>query len=313
MKTDKTAINLLFFTYAFFSFTINMPEVKMTASDWIRQIGLYCVIYIVFVLFAADNRKFKPLTNLLILIYIISLISIQTLNMWNYMKIYHGQTSANSTILLTFFTILLLSFIKDSRIAQLYFLLFAGVVLLMVILFILNVGKISSYNLYTQSQNNQIVFDGTLFDYIVPYIASIKSTGRKAKSTAVFSLIFTNLAFIIITISAFMTIKGNLLYSLSPLQMLFQVSSTSLIRNFDALFNYLVYFSYFGALVSLITSYSIVKKSFPYFNRWDLLLTVPFLVLYSKYELPVLWIESAMVIIMVIGRERKGYYEKTTD
>ena len=284
MKTDKTAINLLFFSYAFFSFAIMIPKDKMTVYDWIKQLVLYGLIYIIIILFTADNKKFKPLTNLILLIYIISLISRQALKMWNYMKLYHGQTTANSTVLVTIFTVILLSYIKDSRLSQLYFPLSISVAVLLFIVFILNVDKISSYNLYNQYQNNGLALNVTLFDYIVPYVIAVKTTGANAKKDAIYTLFFTTMTFIAITLFAFMSVKGNILYSLSPLQMLFQVSSTKLIRNFDALFNYIVYFSYFGALSSLITSYGLLKENFTFFNKGDLLLAVPFFILFSKIE-----------------------------
>lgn len=313
MKTDRISINILFFTYAFFCFTVSLPQSSANCLDWIRYIVLNGALYLIYTALLADNKNFKPLADFILLLYIIFLISAQAVKIWRYIKIYHGQTSAFSAVIITIFTLIILSVIEKEHIIQLSMPLFSAVIILLLTVMLLNIDKFNGLNLYANKSINPFSENITLFDCAVPYIITVKKIGKNTKKTAVFTIICTTIAIILITIFCFMSVRGNLLYSLSPLQMVFQISSTTLIRNFDALYNLYVFFSYFRSLALLFVSYKTIKARFIYFNKTDLLLTAPFFVLLTSMDIPLGVIEFIVVIIMFFGRERKVYYEKTAD
>ena len=107
-------------------------------------------------------------------------------------------------------------------------------------------------------------------------------------------------------IFVFSCFNGNLLYSLSPLQAVFQLSSTKLIRNFDAIFDYMLFFSYFASAAVLMTAYKVTKKEFTYFNNADLLLVIPLFFMVLCTENMLFIIESALAAVVFLGMDRKG-------
>lgn len=313
MKTDRIAINLLFFIYALYSFAVSMPSARSDCYNWIKYLAVRTVIYIIFTVFTLNTGKYKPIVNLILLIYILFLLSVQIFKMYSYMKIYHGQTTALPVLFISGFTIILLSELTEQNLKQLHLPLCVVALMMIITVLILNTDKMNRFNLFDKQLNKTSNFDITMFDYLVPYFIVIRTTGNKIKKSAITTILGIVTSLTLITIFAFMTIRGDLLYSLSPLQIVFRMSSTELIRNFDALYNYFVLFLYFGALVALILSYKSVKKDFQYFNRSDLLSVIPFYVLISNFQFSTLLIEVIFMILMFIGSERKGNYEKATD
>lgn len=313
MKNKNLAIDMLFFCYAFFSFSVYEPIGKMNIYSWFMLLTLNSMIYIFITLFLGDNYRLKPLCQFAILIYIFYLIGAQTIKMWKYINLYHSRTSVFSTIIVTAVVILLLINTDSDRITDLYLPISFMLFLLIIAVFFLNISKVSRYNLnYSDKElfmNNYI----TLFDYIIPYNLIKKQGNKKTRESSFLFIIKSNLILFSLVIYAFLCVKGDLLYRLSPLQMLFRISATNYVRNFDAMFNFLLYFAYFGTLTALILAYKSVKKQFSYFSKYDILLVIPMMYLFILFNVPILFIELLMMILILLGREKKNIYEKNND
>lgn len=305
MKTDNISINLLVFCYAFFTFAVTAVSEKTYAITWVLKLAVSALFYACFILLLGDKRKFKPLCRMFVIIYLLFLMSKQIYIISDYMRTYHGRSSAVSTLVITAMLIIMFVKIKGTDISYLYLPLFFITLMLIIIVLVLNLPKVSRYNLLSADRNVSIQNNITMFDYIIPYLIIINSHKDKSKSKAIILIFTSAFCFLLITLYAFMCVKGDLLYSLSPLQMLFQLSSTELVRNFDALFNFLLYFSYFATLVALMKAYNLLKESFTYFNSADLLLIIPFFIFMPLLNhIPIFIFEIAIGIIMLFGREK---------
>ncbi len=306
MKTDSISINLLFFCYAFFTFAVSAASEKTYALTWVLKLVVSALFYAVFIFLLGNKRKFKPLCRMFVIIYLLFLMAKQIYMISDYMRIYHGRSSAVSTLAITALLIFMFVKIKDTDISYLYLPLFFMTMLLIIIVLVLNFPKVSRYNLLSADRKMGFQMNITLFDYVIPYLIMINSHKGVHKNKAIILIFTSTFCFLLITLYAFMCVNGDLLYSLSPLQMLFQLSSTKLVRNFDALFNFLLYFSYFASLVVLMKSYNSLKESFTYFNSADLLLIIPFFVFMPLLKcIPVFIPEITAGIIILFGREKK--------
>ena len=312
MKSKTFYVYILVFCSSIFSFATVMLPYPMTVFDWIRTLTVQLTAAIVAVLLISDNRKTKPLADLISLLYIFILIA-RSLNRMNvYMKTYHRQTSSAGNILITALTVIMLSYFSDEKTEKLTLPVSVAVMLMLIMVAGLNVTKIAPVNLYGIKNNTEVIYTGvTLFDFIVPANIILNSSKKAKRRKAVFTFLSIVFLMILITTLVFSCVSGDLLYSLSPLQMAFQISSGFGTVNFDAVFNLLLWFGYFSALMLLMNAYSCIKKRFSYFNRSDLLMIFPLFLLIDKIDNS-LWLPLmlSVSIVLCIGRRKTGYYEK---
>ena len=305
MKSDIKHLNILVFCYAFFSFTLYIPEKPMNVYDWLYLILFYSVAYLLFIQFIIHGNKQKPLSGLLILIYILYLVAKQIMLLYKYVKLFHGQYSATAVIIISIIMLYIFVY-TDCNLYKLAFPCLAAILIILLLSVVINAGKISALNLYRTEVQGIRTSCKTLFDYIIPYGITMNSITNDGKRKAIKTVIISNSVFMLTVIFVFSCFNGNLLYSLSPLQAVFQLSSTKLIRNFDAIFDYMLFFSYFASAAVLMMAYKVTKKEFTYFNNADLLLVIPLFFMVLCTENMLFIIESALAAVVFLGMDRKG-------
>lgn len=308
MNSKLASIYILALCYSVFSFAMAVPSEKMSVYDWIVSIVLNGILYVFLSLIIFTDRKPQPIADLILLIYILLLIAKQLNYLNNYMKIYHRQTSTFGNIVITVVLLFIFSSMGYTKTAGLASPSAALTIILIVMLIFLNIGKINPANLNAKYSLNTITyFNVTLFDYIIPMSLALYGGGKDTKKKAVFTVIIQMFVLIILTVVAFSCIKGDLLYSISPLQILFQVSSGNLIKNFDAIFNLLLYFSYFSSILLLVCAYSKIKQRFRYFSNADLFLILIFVMfagIISDFAWFIIQLASAAVILAGSRKEK---------
>lgn len=305
MKTKNISLYLLTFCYSLFSFAAYTPNESMTVKNWFVLLLFSAVVYSLFCLLLLDDRKNKPLANLFLLVYILFLFAKQISLMLEYMKVFHGRSSALATFVISSFVIIYLS-VSHTDVSKLAVPLVLLTVLLLFMAVVLNRNKANVQNLYPIAEDFTSSKDyKTLFDYIIPFAIINTTTIKTGRKKGIAFVFISNLIFLLITIFAFACLKGDLLYSLSPLQMLFQLSSAEYIRNFDAFYNFFLYFAYFSSLCVLSSAYKNIKKDFSYFNCLDLLVIFPLIIRVNKIDKYFMVIEAAIVLIMFFGKEKK--------
>lgn len=313
MKTDKTSCFLsLGFCWAVFSFAVAVPPAQTHLKAWIVSLFLNGIIYIIYTLLLFEKVNNKPLVNFLLIIYILFLTSKQFVRLSEYARLFHGQTLVLTNIVITVLLILyLINFFVGHSVRTAAPLLFMVVIMLFMTV-VLNAEKIRPSNLYVRiGAYNLGYYNVTLFDYIIPLYIILKEhpfTNKKKTVKLIITVFFTLSG---LSVLAFSCIKGNLLYSISPLQILFQTASSNLIESYDYLFTFFVYFGYFSALVILMTAYNLLKQSFTHINALDLLFIAPLAYLYTLIGVrSEFYLTLAMVAIIYIGGKKVNIYEK---
>ncbi len=290
-----------------FSFAVAPLPYKLEVWDWIISLFINCVVYILFSLVIFNNKQPKPLTDLFLLFYLFFLSAKYIYNYNNYIKTYHSGILQWGNIILTIGLIII--FCSMGRIKSEKFIYpFAILVLLMIAAtIILNIKNFSAANLYrrTPTLKNLDFFNITLFDYIIPLNVLVNEKDKNIKKSAISSVFWSFILVLIIIVLNFGCLKGDLLYSISPLQSLFRISTGNIVRNFDALFNYCLYFAYATGILLICCAYMKIKERFLLVGKSDLLLIFPFLFLISDtgYE-RMFFLQLIMVIIIFFGKEK---------
>lgn len=305
MKTETLSLNMLTFCYAFFSLAVYVPVTEMSVYDWIFLTGFYTVIYIVLSLFVIHGQQQTPLGYLILILYLMALFAKQISSMYDYIKLFHGHRSGMAVVIISLLSLLILVFNKGN-ITKLAAPCFVMTAVLILFLLVLNAEKISAANLYQVQKIGRTKYNATLFDYIIPYGIIANDIKNYNKKKVVKYIILSDFMLLMIVLLAFSCLSGDLLYSISPLQMLFQISTTELIKNFDALFNFLLFFGYFSAITVLTMAYRTVKEHFPYFNYSDLLLIIPLFLLYDKIGYGIMFLLEIIVSAIMFTARRKG-------
>ena len=308
MRCKNRPVYLMFFCYGVLSFATYFPKGQTDLRQWLIFLMANFLLYSVYFALAPVSGSLGKLPAMLLNFYIILLISRQIYKMYFYMQTYHGQNSLPATAVISaavIITGLNLFRQENRRLAKMMFLFTA---LLLALAFFLNWEKadgIHVYNIIRYSSNPVYL---SVFDFAVPMLVSAEYTGKqgKAENLAFAAAVFG--FFAVVSVFAFCCVGGNILYSLSPLQMLFQLSATGLIKNYDAIYNFFLFFAFFAALTALVTGLKKIKEDFTHFGNNDLLAVIP-MVFAVPYLPDIFWpaAEAVCVLLLVAGRK----YEKS--
>ena len=285
MKIQNNIVYISAFVYILFSYATILPESAIDVHSWIIIIVVNFRIALFLCFFTINNRQILPLADLVLIFCIIFLMAEQIIKINRYMKTYHRQSPVWVNYIITLAVIIIVHSYDIKKTEKLSVPLAVTAMLTIVLIIVMNISKSDPSNLYRDYNSTDLHgFDITLFEYLIPLsvILNYKQSSDK-KKTSVF-ILSTGLALITITIFIFSCTKGNLMYSISPLQIAFQLSESSQVANFDVYYSFLLWISYFAAIVFLFQAWKCIKQRFAYFNGSELLLVIPFTVL--QYSLP---------------------------
>ncbi|MEG2192878.1 MAG: hypothetical protein RRX95_06350 [Oscillospiraceae bacterium] len=245
--------------------------------------------------------------------YIDYLIGRQFNLLCRYSRLMHSKSAALTNLIITVVVIIYLVNFYDSHSAQMALPLFFIISIMFVMILILNGEKLNAVNIYSQNQEITIGYcDVTMFDYLIPLSIILKDKPKQAKSKTIKFIIFSTLFFIVVTIFNGMCLEGNILYSLTPLQSIFQFTDSSLIKRYDHIFTLFIYFGYFGALIVLIAAYNHIKQCYKVGNTLDLLLILPFIYMGQFVSCKLSFaIQIAMTAVLIVGGKEVKAFEKT--
>ena len=301
MKNKSLPLYMLSFAYAIFSFAVYMPEQKMNVYDWIRALAFNAVFNIVFVL-VTDNRKLAYWAQCIIMVYLVFLFSVQINKMYRYIQLYHNRNNEVSVLIMTMIFILIFVVFSKIEISKFSMPLFIFSRAILAILLILNMDKVSVYNLCSHPRlvKNNDISSVTMFDYINPMILISKNQRDYNKKSLVEYQFLSNIGFIIITLAIFACFRGDYMYSISPLQVGFQITTTNFVRNFDGLFTFLLIFAYFAALLMILWAFKEISVKYKY--RF-LLLAPLFVIISLNFDTKLfLVLQLIAIIVLLAGR-----------
>ena len=263
-KYNQTII-ILAFCSAFTDFLTNTPADAFYPRDRIIHTIISALIFM-FVAYIINSINFERavLQHISIIIFIIRLVFI-SYKFSSYFRMFYG----NSTVGIVLFTIIVFIMVigmNDNNISQIggFYII---VNIIMLVLFIIFIDKADAVNIYTIDNEFNLSFEKifVLFDvFTISVISENKMSKWKNQKKYI---VLCVLAFAGIILVQGLCIKGELLYSLSPLQAVLQILSGKTVKRYDYLMNLFFIFNYFGAIVLYSTAVRKLLNAERYFEK----------------------------------------------
>ena len=211
----------------------------------------FCVIYF----FQIICNK-----NILFDFFILGLITVrfifQCKNYIDYFHIFHGTT----TLSIILFTVLVMYMFIKYIPPKTYLLYHFGVIvniLMLTGILLLTYHRFNVINIYSNCISFEFSSDKLFYCLDIFYVYILVDDKKKRISCQKIYLLATAIFMIAITLIQGLTVSGNILYSLSPLQSLMQIVTTHTVKRFDYIFAVFFTFNYFAAVMIYIWA---VKK-----------------------------------------------------
>lgn len=304
MKSKTNPLFMLMFSYAVFSFAVYIPENKMGLYSWLMIISLNTVINILLILLVDTNKNLAVWIQNIMPVYLTFLFSKQLYKMWIYLKLYHGKQNGDSILYVTVFLILIFVVYSDIDISRFSLPLFLFTLGIFIIVLLVLADKVSRYNLYMHSKpdTTEDVYCVTMFDYMISILLINKSIFKCTRKIMIKYTLIVNTMLFFIIIYIFSCFKGEYMYSISPLQIGFQIFSSEYIRNLDGVFTFLIIFAYFAALVVISGALKAINHNYKY--AFLLLSVLVFTMMKYMSGVWLLIVDLVAILILMVGRSK---------
>ena len=176
--------------------------------------------------------------------------------------------------------------------------------------FAINGDKFNPVFLYQEGRRANIdIGYVTLFDFVLPLGICISEKKRgKNRHSALFMMFFL-LMIVFLAVFAYGCIKGNMRYSISPLQIVFQISSSRLVKNYDGIFTLCGLFMFYGSVILIYSAYRILDFAPKKYKDRILFMLIPFIAL-NRYITVQMWITIQSAVVLIIAIERNWNFGK---
>ncbi len=310
IKSKQNALLYLGFSFSIFEFTTTMLNNTVFTFEWIVSIFISSILSLIVMLVIFKAKKNSKVINWLIIVYSLNTIIRYIFRFSDYIDIKHGTNSLLSVAILSLFIIIyLFKFHKESfeRIAPI--ILFVTFSMLLMAL-ILNYNKIQPVNIYIQEKivllNVNIV---KVYDWVIPLSFLYKE--KEKSSVKCYCFLIVN-GILLVSISLFrgMSIRGESLYSLSPLHSIFAISKGLTIQRFDYVFTMLLVICFFSVLLLNIALINKIKSSNDYINS-KVIIYLAFIafiinIFYNVFtNIYFVFVISILLIVKIIKERRK--------
>ena len=199
-------------------------------------------------------------------IALMSVIGVKTVftinNFINYFSVFYGSDTFG-IIFLTIVTSLFGYSLKEKSIEQLYAFFVLTNILMLTVILIFSADKLNVGNIY--SNDISILFSGyklhIFFDIFT--IAAVTPTGKIRKNAQKIYLFTAATMCVALTLLQGLAVKGNMMYSITPLQAISQIISGTTVRRFDYIITIFQSVNYFAAIIFYVWAIKII------FNRGE--------------------------------------------
>ena len=166
----------------------------------------------------------------------------------NYFKVYYAFGTTGFLVILS--AIIILAYrLEDKSMEQIYIFFIFSNVLLLIIIIVLSVNRLNVINIYSNDMNIRFSFYKMFVFFDIFTIAAITPKGKHRIKAQKKYINITATAFVFITILQGLSVKGNLMYSISPLQSLSQIFTGTTIRRFDYTITIFQSINYFASII----------------------------------------------------------------
>ena len=304
MRNNKTASFLsLACCWSVFSFATVIPNQFIFTKQWVATIVLLGILNCFVVSLVFNSKVPKPLTMCLLIGVFIFNFAKAMYALGKYVEVFHSRNISITLFITTGIILIYLVNFYDSHFAQGAVPLFCGIVLMILLVLLLNISKASAVNIYSHNPKYSInLYDITFFDWIIPVSIILKEKGEKAKPHVYKTIFLICGVFIVVAIMQGLCIRGNSLYSLSPLQALFQISTSKLIKRYTYIYTLLLYMGYFASLMITVSAFNHLKLQLGRGNSLLFLALVPLFYIIGYIDVKMFWlVQLAAVVVTVFG------------
>ncbi len=301
IKTNYNFLLYLSFSFSIFDFATTLLNNEVYTFEWIISIAISSVLSLFVAMIILKRKTDFKIMNFIIIIYIFCII-IRYINRFStYVDEMHSVNSFFGIAILSIGVILyLLKFHKESfeRISPI--ILFITVLMLLIV-FLINFNKIQAVNIYVQEKivllNINII---KVYDWVIPLCLLEKE--KKTNKSKIYKFIITN-GILLMFISVFrgFSIRGNSLYSLSPLHSLFSISKGITIQRFDYLFTLFLIICMFSVFLLNIAVINKIRNNNEYIKKRYLFILFILAFLISYFTSIISNFYLALVIIFFIN------------
>lgn len=244
----NSGITMLAFCSAFTQFMMSEPDTAMFPKERICGIVISCLIsFLLALIINIINFKINIFRYIALSMIFFRLVYM-VYRYVQYYQTFYGSGSAG-IILLTITVAALLIVYKNTAAAPIYDFFLISNILMIFALIIMSAGRLNAANIYSLYSINNDCLDtaSVFFDvFTIAVFAADKKDRVYMQKNFLLAVLF---AFTGITLLQGLCIKGNLLYSLSPLQALVQIFSGEVVKRYDYFFAVMFTVNYFGAIM----------------------------------------------------------------
>ena len=239
---------ILSFCSTFFDFMVLSDGKNIFPRDRIIHIFISCLLFSLFAV-AVKKLDFK-IGNLksIILILIVSKLIFTTTHMVQYYQTYHASNIIG-ILIFTLVTAVITYDITDKKLSQLYIFLALGNIMMILMMVVLSWNKIDIANIYSNSLDFSFSFEKMPLFFEVITISAITNKGKERMYVQKIYLLITTFVLILVVVLQGLCINGNIMYSIAPMQSLFQIYSGKTIKRFDYIFTVLQSINYFATVI----------------------------------------------------------------
>ncbi len=309
-KIKSNALVYLCFCYSIFSFATTILDKTIYTKEWIVYIIINSALTLIVSILLINIKEYNFFQDLILVSFIIFSITKHIKNFSEYINITHNDYSLFNILFLSGIVIIYLFSFHSESLRRISPIVFNMIIFMLIITFALNINKIVAVNIYTQPQNYYLSLRYIqVFDWVIPLC--ILYDEKKEDKKKIFTFIIINaLALITISILTGLILRGDILYSLSPLHSLFTISKGVIIQRYDYLFTVFLIIAFFCVLLLNIGSVNKIR------NRQEkikLILFVKMIPLVLLFEYIHIFIVNFMIIFVVIAVLILNRMEKTNE
>ncbi len=272
IKNKQNSLIYLSFAFSIFDFATTLLNNTIYTFEWVASIGVSTILSFLVLFISLKIKKNSKVINWILIIYSFTIIIRYLIRFSEYIDIKHSTNSLLSISILSFFIIIyLFKFHKESfeRISPIILLV---VIIMLLMAFVLNYDKIQAVNIYIQDRmlllNVNII---KVYDWVIPLAILYKN--EKCNNKKCYSFLFLN-SIILVFISIFrgLCIRGEILYSYSPLHSIFTISKGETIQRFDYIFTVFLIICFFSVLLLNIALINKIKTEYSYISKSNIII-----------------------------------------
>lgn len=248
VKSNANCVVALAVCGAFTQFLISENNFEFFPRDRVINIFVSLAVFTVISYILSEIQFDNNAVKLLILGYFIWRIFITTVIFANFFTVFYGANALGIYILTA--TVFVLAYRpQQGKICGIYMFFVVINIIMVLMITLLSADKINTMNIYANDVGFKFSLKKmTIWPELLPVAFIIPKGKLRLKSQQKY-LYITAAFFVFITLLQGLCVRGNMLYSLTPLQSLMQIFSSDTVKRFDYLLAVFYSINFMGGIM----------------------------------------------------------------